>query len=191
MVDTYLIRLSDVLIEKRKAQISASGFKSMTNSNHMCAILKDGVPISYGTNMYATNGCVTEHAEAQALRKLCERLGRTTKKIKIDILVVRTNGSNSKPCNRCVNYMDNLAGRFNINNIYYTDQQEETGLRCVKFSKLLNEEDRHICAYDRNIIRRYHGNPNDSLRSKSPQFMNSINPNTNHQASQASQVRCA
>ena len=52
MVDNHLLRLSDTLIEKRKAQIHASGFKSMTNSNHMCAILKDGVPISYGTNQF-------------------------------------------------------------------------------------------------------------------------------------------
>ncbi len=187
MVDNHLLRLSDTLIEKRKAQIHASGFKSMTNSNHMCAILKDGVPISYGTNVYATNGCVTEHAEAQALRRLCERLGRTTKKIKIDILVVRTNGSNSKPCNRCINYMDSLSSKFNFNKIYYTDNQEKTGIRCIKFSKLMTE-DRHVCAYDRNIIRRYHGNPADSLRSRSPQFMNSIHQNNN---CQNNQVRCA
>jgi cytidine deaminase len=187
MVDNHLLRLTELLIQKRKAQHNASGFKSMTNSNHMCAILKDGAPISYGTNVYATNGCVTEHAEAQALRRLCERMGRNAKKIKIDILVVRTNGSNSKPCNRCVNYMDTLTSKFNINKIYYTDQQEETGIRCIKFSKLLNDEDRHICAYDRNIVRRYHGNPADSLRSKSPQFMNSIHQHGNQQNNQ---VRC-
>jgi cytidine deaminase len=162
MVDNQLLRLKDILIDKRNAQIISSGFISFTNSNHMCAILKDGVPISYGTNIYATNGYVTEHAEAQALRRLVERMGRrNNKKIKIDILVVRTNGSNSKPCNRCINQMSDLTSRFNIRNIYYTHQEEESGIRCVKFSKLINE-DRHVCAYDRNIIRRYHGNPSHS-----------------------------
>ena len=165
MVDTQLLNLADILMDKRKAQHNATGYKSVCNSDHMCAILKDGVPISYGTNVFLTNGFVTEHAEAQALRKLCERMGRNPKKIKIDILVIRTNGANSKPCNRCLNMMTNLTARFNFNNIYYTDKANDYGIRCIKFSKLVNEEDRHICSYDRNIKRRYCGNPADSLRN--------------------------
>lgn len=153
MVDRNIIRIRDELISKRLAQIQSSGYHSITNSNHMCAILNtSGVPISYGTNIFNVNSSFTEHAEAQALRKLCERLGRPSKKIKIDLIVVRTNYSNSKPCDRCINNMLRLSDRFNIRNIYYTDKNEPDKIRCVKFSKLANEE-RHICSYDRNKMR--------------------------------------
>lgn len=155
MIDSRIISIKDTLIEKRKAQINASGFISLTNSNHMCAILKECEPISYGTNMYTINDVSTEHAEAQALRKLTERLGRRNiaKKITIDILVVRTNGGNSKPCERCINNMSLYCTRFNIRNIYYTHPSEEFGIRCVKFTKLMNEEP-HVCSFDRNLRRR-------------------------------------
>lgn len=155
MINNNILDIKEILIEKRKAQISASGFTSLTNSNHMCAILKDGVPISYGTNVYTVNDTSTEHAEAQALRKLTERLGRRNlgKKITIDIIVVRTNGGNSKPCERCINNMMSYSIRYNIRNIYYTLPEEEFGIRCVKFSKLINEKP-HICSFDRNERRR-------------------------------------
>ena len=88
-----IYRVRDELIKKRTEQIQASKYQTTMNSNHMCAILdQSGVPISFGTNIFNIKTPTTEHAEAQALRKLIERLGRTTKRLKIDILVVRTNG---------------------------------------------------------------------------------------------------
>jgi tRNA(Arg) A34 adenosine deaminase TadA len=155
MSDIKFIRLKDNLIEKRKAQINASGFCHVTHSNHMCAILRDGIPISYGTNSYSVNSKDTEHAEAQALRKLSERIGRpsSSKKITIDLIIVRTNGGNSRPCDRCINMMQNYLNRFSIRYIYYTFPDEPSGIRCVKFSKLI-KEDRHYCSFDRNIRRR-------------------------------------
>lgn len=154
MSDTKIIRLKQNLIDKRKAHFNASGFRNLTHSNHMCAILRDGIPISYGTNSYAVNSKDTEHAEAQALRKLSERIGRphSTKKITIDIIIVRTNGGNSRPCDRCINMMQTYSNRFSIRYIYYTVPNESSGIRCVKFSKLIKEE-RHICSFDRNIRR--------------------------------------
>jgi cytidine deaminase len=159
MIDSRIISIGDMLIQKRKAQNNASGFVSLTNSNHMCAILKDYEPISYGTNMYTVNDVSTEHAEAQALRKLTERLGRRNiaKKITIDVLVIRTNGGNSKPCERCINNMAAYTTRFNIRNIYYTHPKEEFGIRCIKFTKLMNEKP-HICSFDRNLRRQNNSN---------------------------------
>ena len=197
-MNVHIQRLFPLLIEKRQSFMPADTCKDnkiFQTFEHFCVIMNlNGAPLAYGYNTYSNGDMTTHHAEAMAFRKLnCVRKQKGIRgRLSVNILVVRTNGSNSKPCNRCVNYMDGLTGRFNINNIYYTDQQEETGIRCVKFSKLLNEEERHICAYDRNIVRRYHGNPNDSLRSKSPQFINSIHQNGNHQVShQITQVRCA
>ena len=76
-----IYRIRDELIKKRREQTQASGYQTTMNSNHMCAILdQSGVPISFGTNVFNIKTPTTEHAEAQALRKLMERLGRTTKK---------------------------------------------------------------------------------------------------------------
>lgn len=151
---TNLERICDKLIKKREACYNASGFTSITSSNHACTILKDGVPIIQGMNVYNLNGVSTEHAEAQALRKYAEKIGKrtTVKKQTIDLLIVRTNGGNSKPCDRCINDMLSYSSYFNIRNIYYTHHDEPSGIRCVKFSKLITEE-RHYCSYDRNLRR--------------------------------------
>lgn len=149
---TRFNNLLDTMITKRKAHYNGSGFKSLTNSNHMCAILKDGTPISYGTNVYNINDTSTEHAEAQALRKFYERVGKrlNANKMTIDIFVVRTNGGNSKPCIRCIDTMKYYAQFFSIRYIYYTHPNEENGIRRVKFSHLSSEEP-HICSFDRNL----------------------------------------
>jgi len=67
----WTTNLATAMIAKRKAHYCKSGFTSLTKSYHMCAVLKSGSPISYGTNVYINDGS-TEHAEAQALRKLYE-----------------------------------------------------------------------------------------------------------------------
>ena len=150
-----IYKIRDELIKKRREQIQASNYKTTINSNHMCAILdQSGIPISYGTNVFNIKTPTTEHAEAQALRKLIERQGRINKKIKIDILVVRTNGQNSKPCDRCIKRMEELKARFAIKNIYYTHEDEDDGIRCVKLCDLINDPERHYSSYDRNIRRR-------------------------------------
>lgn len=149
---TRFINLADTMIAKRKAHYYGSGFTSLTSSDHMCAILKDGSPISYGTNVYNVNDLSTEHAEARALRKLYEKIGKrlNAKKITIDIFVVRTNGGNSKPCVRCIDTMTHYSQFFNIRNVYYTHPSELNGIRCVKFTQLSSEEP-HVCAFDRNM----------------------------------------
>ena len=145
------IDLADHLRQKRTAQYKQSGFRSITNSDHMCAILKDGVPISFGSNIYNRDNS-TEHAEAQALRKLCERIGKrfNAKKITIDIFVVRANGGNSTPCARCIKSMEYYSQYFYIRNIYYTHPNEPLGIRSIKFSKFTQEK-KHYCSFDRNI----------------------------------------
>ncbi len=154
-MSTRFNHLADTMIAKRKAHYSGSGFTSINKfnkSNHMCAILKGGTPISYGANVYNIDDKTTEHAEAQALRKFYERIGKrlNAKKKTIDIFVVRTNGGNSKPCVRCINAMKYYSQFFSIRHVYYTHPDEPNGIRCVKFSQLSSEEP-HICAFDRNL----------------------------------------
>ena len=166
---TKFHRIADTMISKRKAHYEASGYTSLTNSNHMCTILKDGVPIIFGSNVYSINYMSTEHAEAQALRKLYEKIGKeiNAKKVTIDIMIIRTNGGNSKPCVRCINTMQKYTKYFSIRYVYYTFPGEPDGIRCVKFSQLINEE-QHVCSYDRNLRRRQvkrPTSPNNSTNS--------------------------
>jgi tRNA(Arg) A34 adenosine deaminase TadA len=142
-------QLIEPLIKKRDAQNKASGFNTVFNSYHMCVVLKKGEPLTYGANTYKPKTTLNEHAEIQALRKLMSKFGKKTKKMKVDLFVLRTNKSNSKPCSRCMNEMMTWInnGKINIQTVYYTSKEEDTGVRSVKFSKLFNEE-RHYCSYD-------------------------------------------
>ena len=144
-----LYNLMDILIKKRDEETKTSGFRTVINSNHICAILKDGHPISYGSNNYILNKPLNKHAESQAFDNLINRIGKINKKIKIDVFIIRTNKSNSRPCKRCMNEMINYndTGVFNIRNIYYTSKEYENGIRNVKFSKLVQEES-YYCSYD-------------------------------------------
>jgi tRNA(Arg) A34 adenosine deaminase TadA len=141
----------DELIIKRTAQNKGSKIKNIVNNEHMCAILKEGVPISYGTNLYRPNKIMIEHAESNAFKNLIKRRKNqnilSSKRIKVDVLIIRTNRSNSKPCVRCLNEMDSLKNMFNIRNVHYTSKDELGGIRSVKFADLIKEE-HHICSYD-------------------------------------------
>ena len=158
MANKHIIKLKDYLIQKRKEQImNCSEFVSTNNHHHMCCILnKAGEVLSYGYNIYNIKTPTTEHAEAQAFRKLAHKLGAptTTKKIKVDVLVVRVNGSNSKPCARCIEKMQEMSSIFSIKNIYYTLKDAEDGLKCEKFSDLLNDPNKHISSYDRHQMKK-------------------------------------
>ena len=153
-----IFKMCDKLIHKRKQQcVKANGYNSTFNSEHMCAILdSDGNPLIYGTNVYNIGKLSTEHAEAQAIRKLYDKYSyqNQKRKIKVDIIVVRTNGSNSKPCERCIHEMK-CSTRLHIRNVYYTHQDAEFGIRCVKFDRLVEDPDRHYSSYDRNVRRPY------------------------------------
>ena len=130
----FIIELANNMIIKREQQMS-SPFHQKLKSNHMCAILdKNGKILSFGSNCYNLKIDTTEHAEVQALRKLIERIGRNDRKITIDILVIRTTGGNSKPCDECITRMYELSQRFKIRNIFYTN--EFYFIDCIKFSKL-------------------------------------------------------
>jgi cytidine deaminase len=153
MASPHIIKLKDVLIDKRKSQVmNCTSHFTSNNHHHMCCILnKSGEILSYGYNIYNIKTPTTEHAEAQAFRKLQQKIGtpQTTKKIKIDILVVRTNGSNSKPCTRCIEKMVEVSSIFSIKNVFYTHKDTPSGLKCERFIDLVNDPDKHISSYER------------------------------------------
>ena len=101
----------------------------------MCAILDiNGNPLIFGYNYYNIKTDTTTHAEVDALNKLVNKLGRIRRKITIDIIIIRTNGGNSMPCDKCQLRIFEMSYRFNIRKIYYTNNDYDIDV--IKFSKL-------------------------------------------------------
>jgi hypothetical protein len=86
--------------------------------------------------------------------RLFLRIRSIKKKMNVDILIVRVNGSNSKPCLRCIKYMYSLRNRIKINNVYYSNKNDNgvSYLEVIKFNDLIKDNNPHICIYDKNCI---------------------------------------
>ena len=120
---------------KRSAQMSSPFHHDIKKSNHMCAILdSNGNPLIFGSNFYNIKIDTTEHAETNAISKLINKLGRTRRKITIDLVIIRTNGGNSMPCPNCMKRIIEVSQRFYIRYIYFTIN--EFDIECIKFSKI-------------------------------------------------------
>jgi cytidine deaminase len=143
-----LAEITKMLIQKRSSHTELK-------FNHMCMIMtKKGVPLSYGFNDYDTKTETTIHAEVMALRKLLQKksiLG-INRKINGYLIVVRTNGNNSKPCNKCIEALEQYSHIITFKNIYYTHEDEHSGIRKSTF-KELQQQPKHVCSHERFIQR--------------------------------------
>ena len=150
--DIVVQRLYKELIDKREKQ-TASNTKC-DKYKHMCVIIDhNGEILIEGYNIFKTNSCETVHAEAMALQRFYFKFGKPKRRFNVDILVVRTNGGNSKPCINCLKTMQRYSNIINIKNIYYSHEDEPTGIRKDKFSTLLNSNDKHVSSYHRHKMR--------------------------------------
>lgn len=96
---------------------------------HICAVISPrGNVLGIGSN-HCINGLlgVTKHAEHHALEKASSNIVRKYGRdrllkgsIKVDLVVVRDTGSNSRPCNNCIT--KHIAGNplFNVRHVYYS-----------------------------------------------------------------------
>jgi tRNA(Arg) A34 adenosine deaminase TadA len=152
------------LIHKRESQTSINC--KHDKYKHMCVILdKGGEALISGYNIFKTNSQQTEHAEAMAIRKFFLKFGRPKRRITVDILVVRTNGGNSKPCTMCLEQMRVFSYIVNVKNIYYSHEDEPTGIRKEKFTTMINSDDQHMSSYYRHLIKIKQGSDSDSVTS--------------------------
>ena len=146
-----LIYYIEYLIIKRQKQ-TATG-KDL-KFNHMCMIItKKGVPLSYGYNVYDMKNQISEHAEEMALRILLENKDRIYVKRKpLYLIVVRTNGYNSKPCSKCLELIEKYSHLINIKHICYSHEEEIDGIKKDRVKDLILGE-KHISSYDRYMNR--------------------------------------
>ena len=136
-IPVFIENMVDFMVIKRNGhQSNPDTIKLTLKSNHMCAILDNcGNPLMFGSNFFnITRGTFksTEHAETAALTKLINKMGRTRRKITIDMLVIRTTKGNSLPCSNCMRRIHDLSQRFHIRYIYYTNNGI---VERIKFSK--------------------------------------------------------
>ena len=146
-----LSNLTQYLIEKRTS-CSNNTYKNrkglVEKHKHACAIF-NGPPskaniLTIGYNKYDINGITTIHAEINALDKYY-RCKRYSMRNKISILIIRTNGGNSRPCMHCINTM--MKGHMGkIKNVYYTNGDTITK---ETFSSLKANSDEHISLCNR------------------------------------------
>lgn len=159
MNDT-ISRLADMLIDKRKAHIPedmSMVFRTMRDRMHSCVIFdKNGTPLVYGYNSVNIRYPTTEHAEEMAMRKLFVKLKvkGIRSDIVVNILIVRTNGGNSKPCINCINKMQRYSKYFTIRKIYYSNSTNNTYdnmyIEKISFNSLINDPIKHQSSFYRN-----------------------------------------
>ena len=107
--------------------------------------------LAYGYNTYKTDDYTTEHAEAMTFRKLnCVRKKLGIRgRLSVNLLVVRTNGGNSKPCAKCIENMQSYSDKYTIRKVYYSNNTELDGIQKESFSALVNDPEKHISSFYR------------------------------------------
>ena len=140
--------LASSLIEQRK---NVSGKKNSEKHRHGSCIFrgssKKAIPIAFGYNSYKLDGNGTTHSEVDALIKFSnkKKTGKYSRNGKISILVVRTNGGNSRPCFHCIEAMSSgLLG--DVKNVYYTT---ENGIKKETMSSLKINCNQHVSLSNR------------------------------------------
>ena len=149
---THVFRLSNIIATKRAQHIPQTIKSSITYKNieHACVIMnKSGSPLSYGYNSFKLNTPGSEHAEAMAFRKLSQtmKIKGIRKNIAVNVLVVRTNGGNSKPCTNCIDRMALLSNNITIRKVFYTQSQGLDNLEKKSFQSLLNDSNKYVSSF--------------------------------------------
>jgi tRNA(Arg) A34 adenosine deaminase TadA len=154
-MNNHIMNLRDTLSDKRSAYVSEDTpkcYRVFQNFEHICVIMTtSGAPLAYGYNTYKTDDYTTEHAEAMAFRKLnCVRKKLGIRgRLNVNILVVRTNGGNSKPCSKCIECMQSYSDKYNVRKVYYSNNKEACGIQKENFSSLVNDPNKHISSFYR------------------------------------------
>ncbi len=154
-MNKYIKNLSEVITNKRAAFISTNTpkeYRVFRHFEHICVIMNtNGAPLAYGYNTYKTDDTTTEHAEAMAFRKLnCVRKKLGIRgRLAVNLLVVRTNGGNSKPCAKCIECMQSYSDKYTVRKVYYSNNTELDGIQKESFSSLVNDPEKHISSFYR------------------------------------------
>lgn len=155
----------------------------------------DGAIIGYGTNNYKRYG--SEHAEECAFKRATRylkinksrNLNNYKSRMKVDLIVIRTTGNNSKPCYNCIT--DHIVNNkyFNIKKIMYSDNDVNGGYIYTNKNKLFDTREEHYSGFNAtrlginkkiNNLESHINIDNIDNISKNISINNDLIPNTNH-----------
>lgn len=145
------------LINKRISSEAASSIKMKNRQLHASALItKSGRLVGNGENKYLTknihstnnntiNLLDSRHSETECIKNNINKVKQHTSLI---MLIVRTNGGNSRPCYRCATNINNQA---NIKTVYYTDINDngEKIIRQESITSLMNPDLAHFSKFQR------------------------------------------
>ena len=158
-MNSTIMRLTEDIISKRSAHTPpemSRSLKSLRARMHICVIFDtNGTPLAYGYNDFNVGSLTTEHAEAMAMRKLLATIKAKNPRTRltVNLLVVRTNGGNSKPCENCIRRMCNYSQYFTIKKIYYSNsiaESDELSIEKTNLNSLIDDPDKHESSFYRN-----------------------------------------
>jgi hypothetical protein len=123
---------------------------------HMAAVVsKSGEIISIGYNNVRPNRFSTIHAERDALDKAVgtfyRKYGKSSMQKQtptVDLVVMRDNGNNSRPCYNCITDVINGNQYFNINRIFYSHDQAIGGLVETTPAELFGNRYEHVSRFN-------------------------------------------
>lgn len=112
-----------------------------------------GSILGYGANYALKYGSI--HAEADALnnamsfvsRHRSKNLSNYKRRQKVDVVVMRTTGGNSRPCYHCITeqLVDNPV--FNVRKVIYSDNSNETGYTTTNTNRLYENKEEHFSGF--------------------------------------------
>jgi cytidine deaminase len=113
-----------------------------------------GAVISYGANTYNIN-YGSKHAEEMAFTnakrflqsRKSKNLSNMKRRIKVDIVVLRTTGNNSRPCNHCITTQLSNNRLFNVRKVIYSDGDVEGGYITTSTNKLYENKNAHYSGF--------------------------------------------
>ena len=158
-MNSTIMRLTEEIISKRSAHTPpdmTQTLKSLRSRMHTCVIFDtNGTPLAYGYNDFNVKSTTTEHAEAMAMRKLLSAIKAKNPRAHmiVNLLVVRTNGGNSKPCENCIRRMCNYSQYFTIKKIYYSKSSADSDdifIEKTNLNTLIDDPDKHESSFYRN-----------------------------------------
>ena len=111
--------------------------KSNVNQKHSAALIKGDCIYEIGINKYCTNKKLsTVHAEMDVLFSFKSKYKKMSETV--DIIIIRLNNScnninlkNSRPCNRCIEILQ----EYNIRRVYYSNEMGE--IICENLKEML------------------------------------------------------
>lgn len=120
---------------------------------HMSAVISpSGSILGIGYNHYPNNGWNSVHAEIHSvtntINNIIRKEGRTRlvkSPLSVNIIVVRSNGSNSRPCHNCIHQLAENP-YINVQKVYYSMINESgvSGLAVETMGTLLSNSDVHV-----------------------------------------------